>query len=121
MAPEDYAKLDYVYKSQEEVQAMLAATLELERKKDYQRIRDEGLTKGQRITLQTTILRLLTFHFTLNTEEQSLFAQQLATIEDVSALNELLNGLLTKDITLAKAQALIIQHIPPKVAQPEEA
>jgi hypothetical protein len=47
VSPEDYEKLDTVYRTKEEVQTMLVATLEQERKKIYQQGKDVGLTEGE--------------------------------------------------------------------------
>ena len=82
VSPEDYATLDTVYRTKEEVHTMLVATLEQERKKIYQQGKDAGLVEGQRQTL----LQLLQFRFQLNEEEQMKLAQQLATIVEAPSL-----------------------------------
>lgn len=92
VSPEDYATLDTVYRTKEEVHTMLVATLEQERKKIYQQGKDAGLVEGQRQTL----LQLLQFRFQLNEEEQMKLAQQLATIVEAPSLTALTNhGLQT--------------------------
>ncbi|NJR52840.1 MAG: Rpn family recombination-promoting nuclease/putative transposase [Leptolyngbyaceae cyanobacterium CSU_1_3] len=47
VSPEDYAQLDYVYRSEEEVRTMLAATLERERKISMTKAKLMGLSKDK--------------------------------------------------------------------------
>jgi predicted transposase/invertase (TIGR01784 family) len=87
VSPEDYEKLDYVYRSREEVRTMLVATLEQERKKIYQQGKDAGLMEGQRQTL----LQLLQYRFQLSETEQASLAKQLGTIIEAQSLTTLTN------------------------------
>jgi hypothetical protein len=87
VSPEDYEKLDYVYRTKEEVQTMLVATLEQERQKIYKQGEAAGLVKGQ----SQTLLQLLQFRFQLSEEEQTKLAQQLAKITEVQSLTALTN------------------------------
>ncbi|MFN8494034.1 MAG: hypothetical protein U0350_40930 [Caldilineaceae bacterium] len=88
VAPEDYEKLDYVYRTKEEVQTMLVTTLEEERKKIYQQGKSAGLTEGME-TQRRTLLQLLRWRFQTSDEEQTKVAQQLAKINSLQELAEL--------------------------------
>jgi hypothetical protein len=85
VSPEDYEKLDTVYRTKEEVQTMLVATLEQERKKIYQQGKDAGLAEGQRQTL----LRFVHWRFQTTDAEQMQITQQLAQINDLQQLTAL--------------------------------
>ena len=97
--PEDYAQLDYVYRSEEEVRTMLAATLEQERKNIYARGEAAGLALGMQAQRQT-ILQLLQFRFTPAEGEQKRFAAQLEQIQTLEQLSQLTNGLLNRESKL---------------------
>jgi len=84
VSPEDYEKLDTVYRTKEEVQTMLVATLEQERQKIYQKGQAEGI-EAQRQTL----LRFVQWRFQTSEEEQAKLAQQLAQINRLHQLTEL--------------------------------
>jgi uncharacterized protein YqgQ len=106
--PEDYGQLDYVYRTKEEVQTMLAATLEQKRKKVYQagwkagkeEGKEEGKKEGRVETQRQTIDQLLQFRFELAEAEQGQYAQQVAKIQEVTHLDALVNALLNKGTTL---------------------
>lgn len=75
---------------------MLAATLEEERKKVYQEGRQEGRIETQRQMVE----HLLQFRFELTIVELQRYAQQVATIQQVQPLDDLVNILLNKSATL---------------------
>ena len=110
--PEDYAQLDYVYRSEEEVRTMLAATLERERKNIY----DDGFAKGQEVGLQIaqrqTILQLLQFRFSPTTEELARVAEQLEKIQTLETLSQLVNTLLNKDVQLEEFMKQLTASLP---------
>ncbi|MFN8487561.1 MAG: Rpn family recombination-promoting nuclease/putative transposase [Caldilineaceae bacterium] len=108
VSPEDYGQLDYVYRTKEEVQTMLAATLEQERQKIYQKGEAAGLTKGR---IQT-IGELLHFRFELDEVEQAKYIQQVARIDELPHLDELVNTLLNKAATLEDFTKLVAKHLP---------
>jgi predicted transposase/invertase (TIGR01784 family) len=87
VSPEDYEKLDYVYRTREEVRTMLVATLQEERQKIYQQGEASGVVKGQRHTL----LQLLQYRFQLNEAEQTQLIEQLAKITEAQSLTILTN------------------------------
>jgi predicted transposase/invertase (TIGR01784 family) len=89
VSPEDYEKLDYVYRTKAEVQTMLVATLEQERKKVYQQGKDAGLAEGLAEGQRQTLLRFVHWRFQTADAEQAKLAQQLAQINDVQQLAEL--------------------------------
>lgn len=105
--PEDYAQLDYVYRSEEEVRTMLAATLERERKNIYDKGEAAGVVKGEAAGLalgmqvqRQTILQLLQFRFNLAEVEQKRFIAQLEKIQTLEQLSQLTNGLLERESKL---------------------
>jgi hypothetical protein len=91
VSPEDYEKLDYVYRTKEEVRTMLVATLHEERQKIYQQGQADGeavgVAKGQRQTL----LQLLYHRFHLSETEQAQITEQLAKVTEVEFLTALIN------------------------------
>ncbi|MFN8487558.1 MAG: Rpn family recombination-promoting nuclease/putative transposase [Caldilineaceae bacterium] len=93
VSPEDYEKLDYVYRTKEEVQTMLVATLREERKKAYQDGEAAGLIKGEAAGLvkglRQTLLKLLQHRFQLNEAAQLKLAEQLTKISEVQVLSAL--------------------------------
>jgi predicted transposase/invertase (TIGR01784 family) len=107
VSPEDYAQLDYVYRSEEEVRTMLAATLERERKHVYDKGEADGFVKGEAAGLalgmqvqRQTILQLLQFRFNLAEVEQKRFIAQLEQIQTLEQLSQLTNGLLNRESKL---------------------
>lgn len=88
VSPEDYEKLDTVYRTKEEVQTMLVATLEQERQKIYQKGEASGLAKGVEAQRQT-LLQFIHWRFQTSEEEQKQVAQQLTQINDLQQLTEL--------------------------------
>ena len=123
--PEDYAQLDYVYRSEEEVHTMLAATLERERKHVY----DDGFVKGEaagvvkgeaaglalgRQVQRQTILQLLQFRFSLAEVEQKRFAEQLAQIQTLEQLSQIANGLLNRESKLEDFIGQLTSYLSPK-------
>jgi predicted transposase/invertase (TIGR01784 family) len=94
---EDYAALDQVYRTKEEVRTMLVATLEQERKSIYMEGRVEGVRQ--------TLLQLLEWRFHLSETEQANLTQQLTRINDVDQLSALIDYLLqTSDLPDFMAQ-----------------
>lgn len=85
VSPDDYEKLDTVYRTKEEVQTMLVATLREERKKAYQDGEAAGIVKG----LRQTLLKLLQHRFGLNEAAQLKLAEQLTKISEMQTLNAL--------------------------------
>jgi hypothetical protein len=115
VSPEDYEKLDYVYRTKAEVQTMLVATLEQERKKIYQQGKDAGLVEGEVAGVakgqQQTLLQLLQFRFHLREEEQVNLAEQLAKITEVQALTALTDiGLQTA--TIEEFRSYLLKYLP---------
>lgn len=108
VSPEDYGQLDYVYRTKEEVKTMLAATLEQERKRVYQKGETAGLIKG-RVQM---IGQLLQFRFDLTETEQQQYGQQVMQIQKLSHLDELVNTLLNKTSTLEDFTRLLTQYLP---------
>jgi hypothetical protein len=111
VSSEDYEKLDYIYRTREEVQTMLAATLHEERQKIYQRGQVEGeavgIVKGQRQTL----LQLLQFRFQLSEAEQTDLMQQLETISQAQALTALTDHGL-QAATFAEFNTYLLKYLP---------
>lgn len=89
VSPDDYEKLDYVYRTKEEVQTMLVATLEQERKKIYQQGKDAGVAEGRAEGQRQTLLQFIHWRFQTTEEEQKQIAQQLAQINDLRQLTQL--------------------------------
>jgi predicted transposase/invertase (TIGR01784 family) len=112
VSPEDYGKLDYVYRTKEEVRTMLAAALERERKKIYQAGRKEGLAEGMQ-TQRQTILQLLQFRFELTEVEQAKFTQALTRIQDTQPLQGLINLLLRKESKVEDFITQVAKYLPP--------
>ncbi|MEZ4732426.1 MAG: Rpn family recombination-promoting nuclease/putative transposase [Caldilineaceae bacterium] len=88
VSPDDYEKLDTVYRTKEEVHTMLVATLEQERKKIYQQGEASGLAKGVEAQ-RRTLLQLTHWRFHTSEEEQTKIEQQLAQIHNLQPLAEL--------------------------------
>lgn len=109
ISPEDYGQLDYVYRTKEEVQTMLATTLEQERKKVYQAGKREGQLELQR----QMIGQLLQFRFELSETEQNRFAEQVERLHEVSQLDELVNTLLDKRAQLDDFTTKLNQSLRP--------
>jgi len=112
VSSEDYAQLDYVYRTKEEVRTMLVTTLEQERKKIYQAGREEGREEGRVETQRQTILQLLQFRFDLDEAGQAKFAQQLALIRDPQTLATLIDGLLRQTSNLEEITAQLAKDQP---------
>ena len=119
VSPEDYEKLDYVYRTKEEVQTMLVATLQEERQKVYQQgqtageavgiVKGEavGLVKGQRQTL----LLLLQYRYQLSEAEQANLAEQLAKITEAHSLTALTNHGL-QAASFAEFKSYLLGYLP---------
>ncbi|MCC6790008.1 MAG: Rpn family recombination-promoting nuclease/putative transposase [Hyphomonadaceae bacterium] len=92
VSPDDYATLDTVYRTKEEVQTMLVATLEQERQKIYRKGQAEGeasgLAKGVEAQRQT-LLQFIHWRFQTSEEEQKQVTEQLAQINDLQQLTQL--------------------------------
>jgi len=117
VSPDDYEKLDYIYRTKEEVRTMLVATLEQERKKIYQQGEDAGVVKGQMATQRQTIGQLLQFRFDLAGAELHYFTQQVANVQELQQLDELVDVLLNKAATLADFTAALVEYQPENKAQ----
>jgi len=124
--PEDYAQLDYVYRSEEEVRTMLVAALERERKNIYAKGEADGFVKGEAAGIikgevaglaagmevqRQTILQLLHFRFNLGEEEQKLFALKLEQIQTLAQLQRLTNGLLNPTARLEDFAAQLASYL----------
>ena len=107
VSPEDYEKLDYIYHTKAEVQTMLVATLEQERKKIYQQGKEAGLAEGQ----QQTLLRFVHWRFQTTDAEQAKIAQQLAQINDLQQLTEL-SEIFLRVATLDEFTKLVATYLP---------
>lgn len=88
VSPDDYATLDTVYRTKEEVQTMLVATLEQERQKIYRKGEASGLAKGLEAQ-RRTLLQLTRWRFHASDEEQTKVERQLAQINNLQQLTEL--------------------------------
>ena len=109
-------ELDTIYRTKEEVDTMLAKSLERERQKQrregYMEGRSEGRSEGhaeghaegradgERVAQRKMILQLLQWRFDLTETEQMKFAQQLAELDNTQQLTELINGLLREELLL---------------------
>jgi hypothetical protein len=91
---------------------MLVATLEQERKKIYQKGEDAGLVKGRIETQHQTIGQLLHFRFELTEAEPGKFAQQVARIQALQHLDELVDTLLNKASKLEDFTRLLTKYLP---------
>jgi len=97
---------------------MLIATLDQERKKIYQQGEAAGLVKGEAAglvkgrveTQRQTIERLLQFRFELVEAEQLKLMQQVAQLQDLQQLDELVNTLLNKSSALADFIGLLAEY-----------
>lgn len=115
----DYEQLDYVYRTKEEVRTMLIATLDQERKKIYQQGKAAGVVEGEAVglvkgrleTQRQTLERLLPFRFDLAEADQRQLVQQLAQLQDVQQLDELVNILLNKSAALADFTMLLAKYL----------
>jgi predicted transposase/invertase (TIGR01784 family) len=112
VSPDDYEKLDVVYRTKEEVRTMLVATLEQEREKVYQQGKDAGLAEGRKETQRQTISQLLQFRFELTDADLHSFMQQVANLQELQPLDELVNVLLNKAATLADFTAALTIYLP---------
>ena len=114
VSPEDYTKLDTVYRTKEEVQTMLVATLEQERQKIYRKGQVEGeaagLAKGVEAQRQT-LLQFIHWRFQTTEEEQKQVAQQLTQINDLQQLTEL-SELFLQAATLDEFTKRIAAYLP---------
>lgn len=108
VSPEDYEKLDYVYRTKEEVQTMLVTALTKERQQIYQ----QGKVEGQVETQHRTIEQLLNFRFDVDKVEQHRFAHQVGQIQHLQHLNELVDTLLNKAAQLEDFTRLLEKYLP---------
>jgi hypothetical protein len=114
VSPEDYVKLDIVYRTKEEVRTMLVATLEQERQKIYRKGQAEGeaagLAKGVEAQRQT-LLQFIHWRFQTSEEEQTQVAQQLAQIQNLQQLAEL-SQLFLQMATLDEFTKWVATYLP---------
>jgi len=115
VSPEDYAILDTVYRTKEEVYTMLVTALEQERKKVYQQGKDAGLAEGLAEGQRQTLLRFIHWRFRTTDAEQAKIAQQLAQINELQQLTELSELFLqvtTLDEFIKRVAAYLPAHKP---------
>ena len=121
MPLEDYAELDHVYRTKEEVHTMLATALERERQKNrregYAEGHAEGHAEGERATQRKVVLQLLQWRFKLVETEQAKFTRTLAKIDNAQQLAGLLNSLLREALTIDEFVAQLMDYL--SVDEPE--
>lgn len=110
VSPDDYATLDTVYRTKEEVQTMLVATLEQERQKIYRKGEASGLAKGVEAQRQT-LLQFIHWRFQTTEEEQKQVTRQLAQINDLQQLTEL-SELFLQAATLDEFTKRLAAYLP---------
>ena len=108
VSPEDYEKLDIVYRTKEEVQTMLVTALAKERQQIYQ----QGKVEGQMEAQHRTIEQLLNFRFEVDEAEEHTLTQQVAQIQNLQHLNELVDTLLNKAAQLEDFTRLLEKYLP---------
>lgn len=133
VSPEDYEKLDHVYRTKEEVQTMLVTTLEQERKKIFQQGKAAGVVEGKAAGVvegkatgvvegkaaglvegqRQTLLQLLQHRFQLSETDIGQMAEQLAQITESQALTALTNHAL-QATTVAEFQVHLQTFLPKK-------
>ena len=91
---------------------MLVATLQEERQKIYEKGKTVGLTEGRIEAQQQTIGQLLQFRFELTEVEQRQYLQQVARIQELQHLDELVNTLLNKTAELGDFTKLLTKYLP---------
>ena len=118
VSPEDYAQLDYVYRTKEEAHTMLVATLEEERKKLYQagiaegeargeaRGEAKGQTKGKLQGQQEMLLKFIQWRFQPTAAELAQITQQLVAIKQPEVLTNVTEQFL-QATTLAQLLAVL--------------
>jgi hypothetical protein len=115
VSPEDYEKLDIVYRTKEEVQTMLVTALAQERKKIYQQGKDDGVAEGKAAGVaegqRQTLLQLLQHRFQLNEAAVAQMAEQLTQITEAEALIALINHGL-QAATVAEFQSKLRNYLP---------
>lgn len=115
VSPEDYEKLDYVYRTKEEVQTMLVSTLQEERQKVYQAGEAVGIVKGEAAGLvkgqRQTLLLLLQYRYQLSEAEQANLAEQLAKITEAHSLTALTNHGL-QAASFAEFKTYLLKYLP---------
>ncbi len=110
VSPDDYAKLDYVYRTKEEVQTMLVTALEQEKKKIYAQGAAEGVAKGVEAQRQM-LLQFIHWRFQSNEVEQTHMEQQLAQVNDLQQLSEL-SEIFLQVATLAEFNERLVAYLP---------
>lgn len=102
---------------------MLAAALERERQKIYKQGEADGFVKGraegraEAIQAQyETLLQLLRFRFDLPETEYVRLAGQLAKLQELEQLNQLVNRLLNKEATFKDFITELARYLPPDQA-----
>lgn len=118
VSPDDYGKLDYVYRTKEEAHTMLVATLEEERKKLYQagiaegeargeaRGEAKGQTKGKLQGQQEMLLKFIQWRFQPTAAELAQITQQLVAIKQPEVLTNVTEQFL-QATTLAQLLAVL--------------
>jgi len=115
VSPEDYEKLDHVYRTKEEVRTMLVATLEQERKKIFQQGKAAGVVEGKAAGVvegqRQTLLQLLQHRFQLSETDIGQMTEQLGQITESQALTALTNHAL-QATTVAEFQVHLQTSLP---------
>ena len=112
VSPEDYEKLDRVYRTKEEVQSMLVTALEQEKKKIYNQGKTEGKAEG--VEAQRRMLcHFIHWRFQTSEAEQTHLEQQLAQVNDLQKLSEL-SEIFLQVATLAEFSERLVTYLPLK-------
>lgn len=116
VSPEDYEKLDRVYRTKEEVQSMLVTALEQEKKKIYNQGKTEGKAEGKAegIEAQRRMLcHFIHWRFQTSEAEQTHLEQQLGQVNDLQKLSEL-SEIFLQVTTLAEFSERLVAYLPVK-------
>lgn len=116
--PTDYARLDYVYRTKEEVHTMLVEALAQERKSIYKAGVAEGEVKGEVKGQQETLLKFIAWRFHPTDAESTQVAELLGQIIDPQQLSFLTDQCLQVP-TLADFRAVLTEMLP-KQTTPNE-
>ena len=116
VSPEDYEKLDRVYRTKEEVQSMLVTALEQEKKKIYNQGKVEGNVEGEAkgaAAQRRMLLQFIHWRFQTTEAEQTHLEQQLAQINSLQQLSEL-SEIFLQVATLAEFSERLVAYLPLK-------
>lgn len=115
VSPEDYEKLDVVYRTKAEAQTMLLEALEQERKQIYRKGQADGLAEGMEAQ-RRTLLQFIHWRFQTSEEEQKRLAQQLAQIKKLQQLTQI-SDLFLQVATLDEFTSHLAAYIPAQKPQ----